>query len=71
MLDKNKKEMIDRIINAIQSEANFIKNNDTSSEIKLSQMEVLLDVHHFLRDYEKNVKILNEYNINHRFDRDR
>jgi len=71
MIDPDKKEIIDKLIDAIQCEADFIRNSDTLPETKVSQVDVLLDVYHFLRDYEKNVQILNEYYANHKFDRER
>ena len=71
-LDKDKKEMINKLITAIQSEATFIRENkDLSLDTQVSKMDVLLDTYHFLRDYERNVKILAKYNAEHKFDKER
>lgn len=71
MLDKDKKEMINKVIEAVQSEASFImQNKELTPEEKVSQMDVLLDIHHFLRDYEKNIQILNKHNMERRFNRE-
>ena len=66
-MEKEKQEIINKLFDAIQTEAVFVRENtELSSEAKLLQVDVLLDVQHFLKDYEQNVKILNEYNIRHR-----
>ena len=62
-LDKNKEDMIARIVSAMEAEGRFIQQNDDySTDNKLSRMDVILDVVHFLGDYENNVRILNKHN---------
>lgn len=69
MIEKEKKEIIDKLIDAVQVEAIFVKDNEhLSMRDKLLKTDVLLDIYHFLKDYEKNVKILNRYNAEHRWD---
>lgn len=72
MLSEHKKEMINRVIKAIQAEATFVRENeDISTDMQIDQMDVLLDVYHFLSDYERNIQILNKYNSDHRFDKEK
>lgn len=72
MISKDKKEIINKVIEAIQIEATFVRESEELSlETKCDQMDVLLDVYHFLREYEKNVKILNDYDAQHRFDKEK
>lgn len=61
------KEMIDRIVESIQSLGLDMKQDDsTPVEDKVAQMDVLLDTIHFLSDYSENVKVLNSYWIEKR-----
>lgn len=72
MLSEHKKEMINRVVKAIQAEATFVRENeDISTDTQIDQMDVLLDVYHFLSDYERNIQILNKYNSDHRFDKEK
>lgn len=72
MLSEHKKEMINKVVKAIQAEATFVRENkDISTDTQIDQMDVLLDVYHFLSDYERNVQILNRYNSDHRFDKEK
>lgn len=72
MLSEHKKEMINRVVKAIQAEATFVRENeDISTDMQIDQMDVLLDVYHFLSDYERNIQILNKYNSDHRFDKEK
>lgn len=69
-LDKNKEDMIARIVSAMEAEGRFIQQNDNySTDNKLSRMDVILDVVHFLGDYENNVRILTEHALEHKFDK--
>lgn len=71
-MDKAKKDMIEKVIQAVQAEGVFVRESqELSLEDQVSQMDVLLDVYHFLSDYERNVQILNKYNSDHRFDREK
>lgn len=72
MLSEHKKEMINKVVKAIQAEATFVRENkDISTDTQIDQMDVLLDVYHFLSDYERNIQILNKYNSDHRFDKEK
>ena len=72
MISKDKKEIINKVIEAIQIEATFVRESEELSlKTKCDQMNVLLDVYHFLREYEKNVRVLNEHNAQHKFDKER
>lgn len=56
-----KEQIIDKLIRALQSEGEFIRQNqDMSMQEKLSEMDVLLDTMKFLQGYDENVKILNK-----------
>lgn len=71
-LNDNQKEIINKIFDAIQAEATYVRENKDLSNIeKLEQVDILLDVQHFLKDYTKNVEILNKYKSDHRFDREK
>lgn len=70
IMDEDKKAMIQKVIEAMQSEGHFIQQDKTTSnETKMSQMDVLLDVVHFLENYERNVRILSKYEYEHRMER--
>lgn len=61
-IDTDKQEMINQIIDAIEAEAEFIYNKkDLTSMQKLSKIDVLLDIKKFLKNYDRNVKILNQH----------
>lgn len=67
--EKCKNDIINDIISAMESEGEFIYNSKTlSSSEKLVKVDVVLDVIHYLKDYDRNNRILNKYNSDHRFD---
>lgn len=69
-VNKEKQDMINRVIAMMKTEGvSIAENEDISDKTKAAQMDVVLDVVRFLRGYEKNVEILSEYNYEHRFDR--
>ena len=56
-----KEEIINKIIKAMEAEGEYIYNNkDMKPEDKLIQADVLIDVIKFLKDYDRNTKILNQ-----------
>ena len=68
---KAKKDMIDKITHALKDIGNQTQHDETLPLTdKFFQVDVLMDTLRFLKDYEKNVKILNQY---HQYysDRDR
>lgn len=68
---KAKKDMIDKITHALKDIGDQTQNDETLPLTdKFFQVDVLMDTLRFLKDYEKNVKILNQY---HQYygDRDR
>jgi hypothetical protein len=68
---KAKKDMIDKITHALKDIGDQTQHDETLPLTdKFFQVDVLMDTLRFLKDYEKNVKILNQY---HQYysDRDR
>jgi len=54
-----KKDMIDKIQNALLNEVEYIRmNKNKTTEEKVDEIDVLFDTVRFLKDYEENVKIL-------------
>lgn len=69
-LDENKKDMISKIVSAMETEGKFIQQNqEYSTDNKLSRMDVILDVVHFLDNYEENVRVLTEHALEHRLEK--
>ena len=63
-----KKEVIEEIQDFILRKAKELKNNkEISKEDKLKLADIYLDIHKFLREYDKNVKILNDYRLHEKF----
>ena len=57
-----KQTMIDRIIKEIEVLGEQSRKDKTASiEDKLYQIDVLLDTLKFLKNYEENVRVLNEH----------
>lgn len=68
-LDNRKKQIIDKLIIGLQAEGKFIKQDETKTvEDKLMEIDVLLDTVKFLSNYETNVKILNNYASQHKWE---
>ena len=54
-----KKDIIDKIQNALLNEVEYIRmNKNKTTEEKVDEIDVLFDTVRFLKDYEENVKIL-------------
>ena len=48
--------------NVLKGQAMYIKEDDSiSTQDKCIQMDVILDLMHFLNDYDENVQVLNRY----------
>ena len=61
--------IIEKIDIALQEQGTDIRDNgELTPEEKLFQMDVILDVLHFLADYEENVEVLNKYWVNKRLE---
>ena len=70
MDDKNKarKVVTTKLLNFIKYESDYINNNeDISEDYKIAQLDILLDILKFVDDYDNNVKILNDYKANSKF----
>ena len=66
-----KEEMINKISRALSKEIEFVRMNpNKTTNEKIQQIDVLNDTMHFLRDYDKNIKILQDYVAKNRFERD-
>lgn len=59
-MNESKKQMIDKIQDALLKEVEFIRNSNRDLNTKVDQIEVLFDTIHFLRDYNKNIDTLNK-----------
>lgn len=65
---ESKEAVLQRLCNMLQGQGMFIREDTTmTSEEKLEQMDVVIDVLHFLNDYDENVKVLNEYWVKKRY----
>lgn len=64
-----KEEMINKISRALSKEIEFVRMNpNKTTDEKIQQIDVLNDTMHFLRDYDKNIKILQDYVAKNRFE---
>lgn len=64
-----KEEMINKISRALSKEIDFVRMNpNKTTDEKIQQIDVLNDTMHFLRDYDKNIKILQDYVAKNRFE---
>lgn len=61
-----KDEVIKGITEYLQQQGEILQKSDISPEDKATQLDVLLDTMHFLKDYDENIKVLNDYWINKR-----
>lgn len=59
-MKESKKQMADKIQDALLKEIEFIRHSNRDLDTKVDQIEVLFDTIHFLRDYDKNIDILNK-----------
>lgn len=67
-----KEEMIDRIQRALSKEMQFVRESpNKTTEEKVAQIDVLLDTIHFLRDYDKNIKVLKNELTNNKFEKEK
>ena len=57
-----KETIMSRMTNVLKGQAMYIKeDNSISIQDKCIQMDVILDLMHFLNDYDENVQVLNRY----------
>lgn len=57
-----KEAIMSRMTNVLKGQAMFVREDNTISvQDKCTQMDVILDLMHFLNDYDENVQILNKY----------
>lgn len=73
-IDKDKtakKQLMDRLFNVLQGQGMYIREDASlTPEDKLQQMDIILDTMKFLKDYDENVKVLNEHWVSkHRKDK--
>ena len=61
--DKTAKEQImTRMSNVLKGQAMFIREDDTITDIeRLQQIDVVLDLMKFLKDYDENIIVLNKH----------
>lgn len=64
----NKKEVIEEIQDFVLDRAKALRDSEKiSDKDKLSLADVYLDIYKFLKEYDKNVKILNDYRLHEKF----
>ena len=61
--DKTAKEQImTRMSNVLKGQAMFIREDNTITDVeRLEQIDVILDLMKFLKDYDENIIILNKH----------
>lgn len=61
--DKTARERImTRMSNVLKGQAMFIREDDTITDVeRLEQIDVILDLMKFLKDYDENIIVLNKY----------
>ena len=61
--DKTAKEQImTRMSNVLKGQAMFIREDNTITDVeRLEQIDVILDLMKFLKDYDENIVVLNRY----------
>ena len=63
-----KKEVIEEIQDFVLNKAKILRDSKEISDTdKLKLADIYLDIHKFLREYDKNVKILNDYRLHEKF----
>lgn len=61
-MEEAKQQIINRLSNVLKGQAMYVREDDTLSNTeRLQQMDVLLDLMKFIRNYDENAKILNQY----------
>lgn len=64
-----RKIIMKRMENLLKTQGNYImKDEMISAKDKCVQMDVVLDVMHFLQDYDECTKILNEHRLKKRYE---
>ena len=59
---KNKEVVMDTLIEDLRRQGELLQQDkELSIQDKLTQMDVILDVLHFIQDYDENIKVLNNY----------
>lgn len=67
-MDPIKQAIIDKIMDSIKDVGEQISTDKKLTlEDKLHQTDVLLDTMKFLKNYDENVKVLNDYHINNKW----
>lgn len=67
-MDPIKQAIIDKIMDSIKDVGEQIRTDKKLTlEDKLHQTDVLLDIMKFLKNYDENVKVLNDYHINNKW----
>lgn len=57
-----KEETLLRLLNVLQGQGMYIKDSTyTTKQEKLEQMDVILNVMRFLKDYDENIDLLDKY----------
>jgi len=60
--DKNKEVVMEKLIEGLRRQGELLQQDEELSiQDKLIQMDVILDVLHFIQDYDENIKVLNNY----------
>ena len=68
--DLAQQKIIEELQKALLKEVEFIRQNPRkTTDEKIVQVDVLFDTMKFLKDYEENIKILNQYYLNKSKDR--
>jgi len=69
---KSKEEVLEEIQNAFTKKLEKVRN-DKSRDVydKIVEVDILLNTMKFLKDYDENIKILNDYIKKNRFDKER
>lgn len=71
-MEPAKQLMINQITKAIENFGKQVRRDENILiEDKCLQIDVLLDTLKFLENYDENVKILNKYYLNKKWERDR
>ena len=60
--EEAKEQITNRLFNILQEQASLIRENtNLSNEEKLIHLDIVLDLHHFLREHDTAVQVLNKY----------
>ena len=70
-MKKSEKDIQSRVLKLLEKECgNIVDDYSIETEDKVAQMDVILNILKFLKNYEENVEILNKHNINKRWKRE-